>query len=107
MMNRSTAKMGSYKEEERRFREMFGVGPMVALTAWSMMTTLCLLPAGGTLIHYLWTLCFLKVYAKQGPMCALCGGVDHKTLKKWVSAFVGALADLEAHVVRSSSLFRS
>ena len=100
MMNRSKAKMGSYAEEDRRFREMFGVGPLVALTAWSMLTTLGLLPDGGTLIRYLWALCFMKVYAKQGPMCVLCGGVDHKTLKKWVKAFVMALADLESHVVR-------
>ena len=61
--------MGSYGEEDRRFREMFGVGPLVALTAWSMLTTLGLLPDNGTLTHYLWALCFLKVYAKQGPMC--------------------------------------
>ena len=97
--------MGSYSEEDRRFREMFGVGPMVALTAWSMLTTLGLQPFGGTLIHYLWALCFLKVYAKQGPMCVLCGGVDHKTLKKWVDAFVMALADLEPHVVRFGIVF--
>ena len=42
----------------------------------------------------------LKMYAKQGPMCVLCGGVDHKTLKRWVKAFVTALADLKPNVVR-------
>jgi hypothetical protein len=99
MMSRSEKKMGAILEEDRRFREMFGVGPLVALTAWSMLETLGLLPLEGSLRHFLWTLCFLKVYPKQGPLCALCNGADHKTIKKWVDLFITALADMEADVV--------
>ena len=73
---------------------MFEIGPMVALTAWSMLDTLGLLPLGGTLTHFLWTLCFLKVYPKQGPLCALCGGTDHKTIMKWVKLFISVIANL-------------
>ena len=100
MMNRSEKEMGAIQVEDRRFREMFGVGPLIALSAWSLLCTNGLLPEVGTLTHFLWTLCFLKVYAKQGPLCVLCGGCDHKTVMKWVWLFVGALADLEPDLVR-------
>ena len=104
MMNRSQKKMGAIVEEDRRFREMFGVGPVVALTAWAMLCKLDLLPLNGTLQHFLWALCFLKVYAKQGPLCALCGGSDPKTVRKWIGLFLPAIAALEPEVV-SSSIF--
>ena len=47
MMHRSEKKFGAIMEEERRFREMFGVGAQVALIAWSMLNTLgfCLMVA--------------------------------------------------------------
>jgi hypothetical protein len=99
MMNRSEKKMGAILAEDRQFREMFGVGPLVALTAWSMFETLDLLPHKRSLRHFLWTLCFLKVYPKQGPLCALCNDADHKTIKKWVGLYITALADMEADVV--------
>ena len=84
MMNRSEKMMGAPATEDRRFREMFGVCPEVALVAWQMMCSAGILPEGGTLMHWLWTLCFLKVYAKQGPLSVLCGGADPKTMHKWV-----------------------
>lgn len=101
-MHRSETKFGAIMEEERRFREMFGVGAQVALVSWHMLLKLGLLPEGGTLTHFLWTLCFLKVYPKQGPLCVLCGNADHKTITKWVWQFIGALAELEFHVVSAS-----
>ena len=99
MMNRSTKKMGAIASEIRRFRELFGVVPKVALQAFQMMTLAAVLPEGGTLQHWLWTLCFLKVYAKQGPMCVLCGGCDPKTFKDRVWNFLEAFALLEPDVV--------
>jgi hypothetical protein len=99
MMNRSEKKMGAPETEERRFRELFGVSPTVALIAWNLMDAASLLPKGGSLKHWLWTLCFLKVYAKEQPMCSLCGGIDPKTLRKWVHAFIEAFTILEGAVV--------
>jgi len=90
MMSRSEKKMGSFIVENRRFREFFGVGPDVALLAWNMMCSAGSLPEGGILQHWLWTLCFLKVSAKQGPLCALCGGAGPKTVHKWVWLFIDA-----------------
>jgi hypothetical protein len=99
MMNRHDKCMRAVGTEDRDFRELFGVGPMVALTAWNMLASLSLVPEGGALKHFLWTLCFMKVYAKQGPMSILCNGADHKTIHKWVWQFMEALADLEPDVV--------
>ena len=99
MMNRSERAMGSMSVEDRRFREMFGVGPLVGLTCWNMLSKFSLIPDGGTLSHFLWTLCYLKVYPKQGPLCALCGGSDQKTVRKWINAFLPAIASLEPDVV--------
>jgi hypothetical protein len=102
MMGRSEKRMGTMASEERRFRELFGVSPEVALVMWNLLLEYRLVPFKGTMTHFLWTLCFLKVYAKLQPMCALCGGIDPKTLKKWVWAFIDALASLEGYVVSGS-----
>ena len=104
MMNRSEKAMGSYDVEDRRFREMFGIGPTVCLICWNMLTTLGYLPEGGRLVHFLWFLCFLKVYPNQGPLSVLCGGADPKTIRKWVLLFIDAVADLEPEVVSCSQL---
>jgi hypothetical protein len=103
MMGCSEKARGAMSREDRQFYELFGVGSNVALVAWNLINELDLLPEGGTMTHFPWTLCFLKVYAKQGPMCGLCGGVDHKTLKKWIDKFLVALADLEPHVVSTTN----
>ena len=104
MMNRSNKCLRAIGTEERDFRELFGVGLIVALTAWNTLSSLCLIPEGGQLKHFLWTLCFMKVYARQGPMSILCNGADHKTIQKWVWQFITALACLEPDVVCASLL---
>jgi hypothetical protein len=103
MMNRSKKQMGEMASEDRRFREVFGIAPAVALEAWSMICSAGLLPGGGTLQHWLWTLCFLKVYALQVPLCALCGGSDPKTVSKWVWLFIRTFIILEGDVVSKFS----
>lgn len=90
---RSTA-----QEEDRKFRDHFGCGPLVAHAAWKMLVDHDLLPDGGTLEHFLWTLQFLKAYGKLSSLCQLCG-CDAKTLTKWVWQFIHALSELEPHMV--------
>ena len=99
MMNRSSKEMGAMEAEERRFRDLFGVGAMVALACFEWLNHSDLLPEGGTLLHLLWTLCFLKVYPTETPLSSLCGGADPKTIRKWVWLFIGALASLEGCLV--------
>ena len=99
MMNRSTKKMGAILQEDRRFRDLFGVGATIALAAWQWLVYTSLLPENGTFQHLLWTLCFLKVHATEAPLSALCGGADPKTMRKHVWPFIFALAALEDHLV--------
>ncbi len=62
-----------------------------------------LLPEGGRPKHLLWALHFMKVYPKQSPGClavgASTGAVDPKTHRKWVWAFIDAVANLVDTVV--------
>ena len=81
--------------------DLFGVGGMVALAAFAWLERTGLLPDGGTFVHLLWTLCFLKVYPTETPLSALCGGADPKTIRKYIWPFIFALANLEVHLVSS------
>ena len=45
---------------------------------------------------------FLKVYAKEGTMCALAGGIDPKTFRYWAWKFITAIANIEPAVVSIS-----
>ena len=62
-----------------------------------------LLKEGGCLKHLLCALHFMKVYPKQSPGCwtlsASAGAVDPKTHRKWVWAFIDAIANLVDVVV--------
>ena len=63
---------------------------------------------GGRPKHLLWALHFMKVYPKQSPGClavgASAGAVDPKTHRKWVWAFIDAVANLDNVVVRNYSV---
>jgi len=97
-------KRNSAQQEDALFRESFGCGPLVALVAWCMLEKQGHMPPGGTIEHLLWTLQFMKVYGKTHTLCRLCGGIDAKTLRKWVWKFIEALADLEPYVVSAGYL---
>ena len=55
-------------------------------------------PRGGRPEHLLWALYLMKVHIKQGPgswvVGASCGAVQPKTNRKWVWAFIKAIAEL-------------
>lgn len=99
MMNRSSKKMGAIQSEDRQFRDLFGVGAIVALAAFAWLDQTELLPVDGTFMHLLWTLCFLKVYPTETALSALCGGADPKTIRKYIWPMIVALANLEVHLV--------
>jgi hypothetical protein len=73
---------------------------------WELIVRDKLQPKGGRPEHLLWMLYFLKVYPKQGPGClvvgASAGAVDPKTHRKWVWAFIEAIAELVDCVVSNS-----
>ena len=70
--------MRSEKIEDRKLRETFECGVIIALTTWDMMSDADLLPTNGCLHHFLWALMFTKVYRKEMTMCALAGEIDKK-----------------------------
>jgi hypothetical protein len=100
MWNKDPSKKRSAQSEDRDFREFFGVSLLVVLSCWGMLTTLDLIPPGGTLRHLLWALYFLKSYAKTKTLCSVCSGIDPVTLRReWVWEFIFAIALLEPYVV--------
>ena len=61
-----------------------------------------------TCFFLLWALHFMKVYSKQSPGCSAvgvsAGAVDPKTHRKWVWAFINAVANLVNVVVNNHSV---
>ena len=68
--------------EDRKFRETFGCGLLVAFSVWNILLKSDVIPDGGTILHFLWTLMFLKVYATEKIMTSMAGNVDEKTYRK-------------------------
>ena len=82
----------------RRFRSWFGVSPEVVAEAWDLLVDSDLLPRKGVPEHLLWTLYHLKLYtSEEDTACVF--KKDEKTCRKWISAFLDGLADLEAETV--------
>ncbi len=70
---------------------------------WELLERVSLLPEGGRPKHLLWTLHFMKGYPKQSTGClavgASAGALNPKTHRKWVWAFIDAVANLVDTVV--------
>jgi len=77
----------------RRFRAMFGVPSTICPLLWHQMHLRGTLPKKGQPKHLLWALMFLKLYEVELAMAARCG-VDEKTYRKWVWAFLPALSSM-------------
>ena len=103
IMNKFPRPDAAASTEIRAFRETFGTSLPIVSMVWSMLLEEDILPEGGRPKHLLWALHFLKVYPLQAPGCAAVGGsagaVDAKTHKKWVWAFIDAIAELVDEVV--------
>jgi hypothetical protein len=99
MTNRSNR--GSALLELRRFHAFFGVDPETCALLYDFVGVNVDIN-GAKPVHLLWALPFLKVYAAEEILCALVGGVDPKTFRKWAWYFVGAIASLEAEFVSCS-----
>jgi hypothetical protein len=97
----------STQTENRDFNEFYGCGPLVALQLWGLLHDHDYLPGGCRLEHLLWMLAFLKIYGHKKQMCTICGGVDYKTMMKWILLFLDAVSSLEPFVVSGSDLHAS
>jgi hypothetical protein len=91
---------GSALTFDRRFRSTFGTSPDVCAVIWNMLDPYNTIAHEGTSPqHLLWALMFMKMYAKESVRCSMAGGVDEKTLRKWVWIFVIEISFLEPYVV--------
>jgi hypothetical protein len=103
IQNRVSCQVGSEATEARLFREFFGMSVRVVKILWKLIVCNKLQPRGGCPEHLLWMLYFLKVYPKQGPGCSVvgtsAGAVGPKTHRKWVWAYIVAIAELVDVVV--------
>ena len=108
IQNRASHHVGAATTETRHFREFFGTSVLVVEKTWELLERDSLLPEGGFPKHLLWALHFMKVYPKQSPGCsavgASAGAVDPKTHRKWVWAFIDAVANLDNVVVSNHSV---
>ena len=74
MMNRGDKRVGATMTEDKRFREFFGCGALVALVLWKLLVQHALLPPGACIVHMLWALTFLKTHGKETDLAAKAGG---------------------------------
>ncbi len=108
IQNRASRCVGAATTETRHFREFFGTSVLIVEKTWELLERNSLLPEGGHPKHLLWALHFMKVYPKQSPGCsavsASAGAVNPKTHRKWVWAFIDAVANLVDIVVSNHSV---
>ena len=91
--------------EDRDFREYFGTHVLNVLYLWELIVGLDMVPDGGSHHNLLWALHYMKAYPKTRAMCSTCGGVDPKTMRKWVWEFITAIAGLEEILVSPRIVF--
>lgn len=82
---------------QRAYREMFGCSPLVCVVLWRHCQARRLYKDASPR-HVLWTLLFLKVYAKKTPLCAI-AGTTPPTFRKWVRRFIPSIRALAPRVV--------
>lgn len=75
-----------------RFKRLFGVRPCICGRVWLLVESA--LPTGAGHRHLLWTLYFLKHYAKEAVNAAF-ARCDEKTYRKWCWMVMRAIADLD------------
>ena len=76
----------------RRFREFFGVSPVICSIIWDILVSVQSIPSSGKPCHLLWTLLFLKRYLTEHVMSSIVG-TDEKTIRKWVWRFIYVLSN--------------
>jgi hypothetical protein len=103
IQNQVSRQVESESTEAWLLREFFGTSVRVIEILWQLVVRNKLRPRGGPLEHLLWMLHFPKVYPKQGPGClvvgASAGTINPKTHRKWVWAYIKAIAKLVDVVV--------
>ena len=95
----------SNKTRLRRFKGWFGTDAKIVALTWAGLF------ASGWLnyarhpkpVHLLWALLFLQTYSTESILASQAGGVDEKTLRKWVWFYAEGIARLTSKVVSELS----
>ena len=82
---------------ERNFRSLFGTIPEVCAAVWNRLV----FDEGSGVrpVHLLWSLMFMKSYAKEALLCRI-AGVSRSTYRKFVWLIIPRIAQLKSDVVR-------
>ena len=99
MWRRDVHKERALTTEDAEFRSFFDCCVEVFLTLWTLLDQNNGIPDGGKLVHLLWTLMFLKTYAKLKVLCAIASAADKETYMLWVWKFIDGIVSLHHHVV--------
>jgi hypothetical protein len=104
LMMTSIPTESSIQQQNRAFRESFGVHWLHCAIVWDLISPDLHLEYGHFVKkeHLLWCLLFLKRYSKN-QTDARTAGTTSKTFRKWVWHIIDAIADCESEVV--SNLF--
>ena len=87
------------KEFIRNWRSFFGCSPEVCFQIWLLLKKHSFLPPRPKYCHFLWALLLLKTYSPDSVSCALVGGCDLKTWRKYSWSYIGYISELESKVV--------
>ncbi|CAB9530068.1 unknown protein [Seminavis robusta] len=97
--SRDTRRPRAVATEDEDFCGFFGCGVLVFLSLWTLLECFDQIPPGGEVCHLMWTLMFLKIYARNTVLSSLAGGVDPDTYMKWVWLFLDDIVYLNCHVI--------
>ena len=86
------------------FKSHFGVTPFVCRCIWVLLMRHDLKPEGGTPIHLLWALLFMKLYSSAKVLASM-AGCCKKTYMKWTWRFVLSIASLKSIVLSLLNVF--
>jgi hypothetical protein len=84
--------------EDRRFREMFGCGLLVANDVWTRLNDDGSFES-RSIEDMMRALIFLKSYGKEGTISIMVGTIDEKTYRKRLWPMIEAIGALESVVV--------
>ena len=87
---------------KRRFRYWFGTDAYIVSLIWEMLYMSGWMYSFLTKpnpIHLFWALNFLKNYETESVCASKFGGVDEKTLRKWVWFYIKGISSLASQVV--------
>ena len=91
---------------KRRFVAHFGTTPGICAYLWKAISFhLNEKDPSPRYFHLLWALLFLKLYETESVLAGIVGGVDEKTLRKWVWFMLEKIDGLKPRIIRFQNRF--